>query len=422
MTHAQAGGGPIARAIEEALGAGRVAACALDVLGARVEREVAPSDGAELATCLRALGAAGGRALVRGGGSRDGLGNRLGRVDVALSTRALAGVEEFDAQDGVVRVRAGTQLAVLAREVREQGWELPLDAPGPATVGGALAAAAFGPRRLGLGAPKHAVLGLDVVLGSGERTRCGGRVVKNVTGFDLAKLYVGSFGTLGVIEAAWLRLRPRPERVVAFAVDDAGGASAAAGLALECARRATARCAALVAAAPGEPRFALVAELAGPALAVEADLDWAASRGALRTLDPSEIDALGARADARLGDDGVRARIAMLPSAVGLALGELALAGAELVAHAGLGLVHAQWRFDAGPPGDVASRLAQVERVARTVRGHARLESLPLAAAAGRDVFGLAGRDPIALALARSLERRFDPHGVLDVGRAAGRP
>ena len=101
------------------------------------------------------------------------------------------------------------------RDVREalaaSGWELSLDPPGrDSTVGGCLAAASVGPRALGLGLPRDQVLGLTVSLASGERVRCGGRVVKNVTGYDLNKLYTGSFGSLGVIESAWLRLRAAP--------------------------------------------------------------------------------------------------------------------------------------------------------------------------------------------------------------------
>lgn len=430
----------VAAALESALGPSRVRPCSLSLLGEDVAREIVPRDGEEVSRALRALAACGGRALVRGGGTRDALGNRLAPVDIALSTRELAGIEELDAQDGVVRARAGTRIGALRDEARAKGFELPLCAPATATLGGVLASAAFGPRRLGFGAPKHTVLGLDVVLGSGERTRCGGRVVKNVTGFDLAKLYVGSFGVLGVIEAAWLRLRPRAEREAAFALAAGSSASEASNLAIEIARRSTARCAALLSSSlaarvPGEPiedagsaradGFVLVGELAGAELAVGSDLDFAMSRAVssdgARTLESSAIDALGAVCDEALGERGLRARIAVLPSAVGLALAGLAEVGAELVAHPGLGLVHAQWRFAPGETGDLASLLAIVERVVRELRGVGRFESIPVAAAEGRDVFAVAPRASAVAAISRSLERRFDPHGVLAVGRASGR-
>ena len=208
---------------------------------ARAVLEVSPPDGAAVSAVVRVLGEQRATALVRGRGTRDSLGNRMGPVDVVLSTRALEGVDELDLQDGVVHVRAGTTLEALRDAVAPHGWEVPLGAPVGASVGGALATASVGPRRLAQGPPRDCVLGLEVVLGSSERTRCGGRVVKNVTGFDLAKLYTGSFGCLGVIESGWLRLRPAPEVSLQLlspldAVEDPGG------LAIAGARRASARC------------------------------------------------------------------------------------------------------------------------------------------------------------------------------------
>src|SRR5262249_60034454 len=94
-------------------------------------------------------------------------------------------------------------------------------------------------------APGDQGLGLEVVLGDGVLAKCGGRVVKNVTGYDLAKLYTGSLGTLGVIAAAWLRLRPRPERVEHLEAR-AGDVTSACARGLAAARSATARAAAVV--------------------------------------------------------------------------------------------------------------------------------------------------------------------------------
>src|SRR6266850_1996232 len=114
------------------------------------------------------------------------------------------------------------------------------DAGRGGTLGGALATAALAPRALGFGRPRDVVLGCEVVLADGLRTRCGGRVVKNVTGYDMAKLYVGSLGALGVITGAWLRLAPKPAQLRVLQSDELDDASAVAlgGLA---ARLATAR-------------------------------------------------------------------------------------------------------------------------------------------------------------------------------------
>ncbi|HET6303307.1 MAG TPA: FAD-binding oxidoreductase, partial [Myxococcota bacterium] len=203
------------RALASALGAEGVREHEpLEIDGLRVGVTLAPASIEALGGALRVLHERGLAVLVRGGGTRLRFGNPPRRAACFLSTEGLAEVEELDAEEGVVRVGAGTPLARLRAASNAAGWDPPLDAPGAATtIGGVLACAALGPRVAGFGRPRDAVLGLDVVLASGTRTRCGGRVVKNVTGYDLAKLYTGSLGTLGVIASAWLRLRPLPERV-----------------------------------------------------------------------------------------------------------------------------------------------------------------------------------------------------------------
>jgi len=215
-----------------------------------------PASGAE--------GRTGVSALVRGCGGHLGFGNPPRSADVFVCVERLTGVDEFDAADGVCHAAAGTTLAEVRETVAARGWELPLDPPGERTsVGGTLAAAAVGPRALGFGLPRDGVLGLEVVLANGERTRCGGRVVKNVSGYDLGKLYTGSLGTLGVIEGAWLRLRPRPATTRMLEMGFAQLAEAcAAGLAA--ARRDSARAVALASAAPPDGEgFGLVLEFAG---------------------------------------------------------------------------------------------------------------------------------------------------------------
>jgi len=172
-----------------------------------------PADGEQLAELLTILGETGTPALLRGGGSQLGLGHPVPSARVLLEATGLRAEPVVDPEDGVAYLPAGATLFELRERVLKDGegrWEVPLDpCDAASTLGGALATAAPGPRS---GSPRDAVLGLDVTLATGERTRCGGRVVKNVTGYDLAKLYLGSLGGFAVIEAAWLRLRPVPER------------------------------------------------------------------------------------------------------------------------------------------------------------------------------------------------------------------
>jgi len=411
-------------ALERELGASSVGASRREVAGAGEEAdrrlEIEPGDGAALAAALRVLAEHGGRAIVRGGGSHDALGNAPIVADAVISTRALSGIEELDTADGVVRVRVGTPLAELQRAVEPHGWEVPLGAPESATVGGTLAAAAIGPRRLAQGPPRDCVLGLDVTLATGERTHCGGRVVKNVTGFDLAKLYVGSLGCLGVIEAAWLRLRPRPEAAVVLAAP-LETASEATRLAISAARLPTARCAALLdpaaahaigvdAAAGG----AFVVELAGVEPSVREDARFVAEACGAAEVGASCVDALSAL---QSGDEPIRARIATLPSSCGRALQVLRESGARLIVHAGLALLYAQWLDRSA-----ASRAVEaVERTVREARGEARFERLPDELKRTRDVFAVASDARQSVERMQPLMQRFDPAGVLASGRVLGR-
>ncbi len=395
----------------------------LELEGARLSATLRPRDGAALRRALAALGRCGLAAIVRGGGTRLGLGNRPSRADVLLSTERLAGVVEFDPSEGVCQLRAGTALADARAELNAGGWELPLDPPGArASVGGALATAAVGPRAQGFGLPRDLVLGLEVALASGERARCGGRVVKNVTGYDLNKLYTGSLGTLGVIEAAWLRLRPLPERVATFEAYVSGVAEAAES-GLLAARRPAARAAAIVdrperADEEGVAAFRVVVELAGDAASVEHDAAWLERRLGAREVDAATLDGVRELQGQMPGAAGLRFRVAALPSRLPRTLGGLRAAGARLLAYPGLGLVYAG--FAVSDPGDGAEVDAIFRRAARAAgdgAGSYLCEAAPDLAKAGRDVFGdVSG----SLALIRALKSRFDPDGVLNPGRFAG--
>ena len=172
----------------------------LEIEGQSIAAVLAPEDPEALSRALTQLSVQGLPALVRGGGTRMGFGNLPAEANVVISTERLAGVRRYEPDDGVVEASSGTSLAEVRRVVHECGWELPLDAGGAgSTVGGAIATAAYGPRCLAFGPVRRNVLGLEIVHASGTLTKCGGRVVKNVTGYDLAKLYTGSLGTLGVI-------------------------------------------------------------------------------------------------------------------------------------------------------------------------------------------------------------------------------
>ena len=405
---------------ELASGSVREAQPAFVAMGAALEVE--PADGNALSAVLRVLGEHRATAVVRGCGTHDQLGNVMGAVDVVLSTRSLAGIDELDLQDGVVHVGAGTSLAELNAAAAPHGWELPLGAPAGASVGGTLATASVGPRRLGQGPPRDCVLGLEVVLGSSERTRCGGRVVKNVTGFDLAKLYTGSFGCLGVIESGWLRLRPLPETTSQTIVPLAG-VEDPVGLAIAAARRPAARCCALIDAplmrragidAEADGAGILVVEFAGPAPGVEEDDRWLAGVCAGRAAELDVVQALGGLQEA---DVAVRARLAVLPSACRPVASTLREAGAACIVHPGVGLVYALW----DDPGDAPGAASAVAAAADRFQAQARFESLPREHRQRLDVFGVGADSRAVVERMRALKQRFDPEGVLNPGRFLGR-
>jgi len=157
-----------------------------------------------------------------GGGGKLGLGNPPERLDLVVETRALDQVLEHAAGDLVVQAQAGVRLADLRQRLAPAGQQLALDPPEPrATLGGVVAANASGPRRLRYGTVRDLLIGITVVLADGTVARAGGKVVKNVAGYDLAKLFCGSLGTLGMVAEVIFRLHPVPAAaaVATLAVD-----------------------------------------------------------------------------------------------------------------------------------------------------------------------------------------------------------
>ena len=138
---------------------------------------------------------------------------------------------EHEAGDLVARVQAGTTIGQLAVALGSAGQQLALDVPAEATVGGVVATGTAGPRRFRYGTPRDLLIGITVVRADGVVARSGGKVVKNVAGYDLGKLFAGSQGTLGLITEATFRLHPLPAAVAwvtaEFGPDERGGAVAA---------------------------------------------------------------------------------------------------------------------------------------------------------------------------------------------------
>ncbi len=175
-------------------------------------RVVEARDAAAVVAALADAGTRGEAVVAFGGGTLQGIGEAPARYDVALDLRGLDGLCAYDHRDLTIGLEAGMTVAALTRTLGEYGQFVPLDVPDPehATVGGVLAAGWAGPRRATYGAARDLLIGSVAALADGTLAHAGGMVVKNVTGYDVGKLYVGSLGTLGILVRANFKALPRP--------------------------------------------------------------------------------------------------------------------------------------------------------------------------------------------------------------------
>jgi glycolate oxidase FAD binding subunit len=147
------------------------------------------------------------------GGTKRGYGGQLEEADILLSLAKYSGIVEHSAGDLTLTVRPGTTLAEIDQVLRASGQRIALDASWPetATIGGIIAANDSGAKRLLYGSARDLVIGMRIVYPDGRIIRTGGKVVKNVAGYDMNKLFIGSMGTLGVISEITVKLRPLPK-------------------------------------------------------------------------------------------------------------------------------------------------------------------------------------------------------------------
>jgi glycolate oxidase FAD binding subunit len=188
-----------------------------------------PASVSECSALLRAAAEHGLSVVPRGGGSRLGWGDPVTRCDLLVDMRRMDAVVEHAAGDLVARLQAGARMGDVADALARAGQEIALDVPRSATVGGVIGSALAGPRRLRYGSPRDLLIGITIVLANGTVAKSGGKVVKNVAGYDLGKLFAGSQGTLGLITEATFRLHPLPDSraFVTSSHESAGDASRA---------------------------------------------------------------------------------------------------------------------------------------------------------------------------------------------------
>ena len=339
-----------------------------------------------------------------GAGTRQFIVDPPRRYDVALDLRQLHRVIEYHPTDLVVMVEAGMSLTAVQALLAERGQWLPWDPPAPptATIGGLLATAAWGSLRLGYGGPREWILGMQVVLGDGRIVRSGGRVVKNVAGYDSHKLHLGACGTLGVIASVTFKVAPLPAQMAVLhaTVPDVPSAWRLA-MAM---RQPPLQPVALVIEVADT--VTLMARFAGVEAAVERQL-------ALATAACSDAIALMTRYEDRtLWHSGYQMpttdlllRIGVPDSMLPRAIDALTLlAPARTLVFPGLGLIVT------GCAETAAARLPALRQTIGVMGGYAVVERSSIVV----DRWGVV---PSTIDLMRVLRQRWDPAGILNPGR-----
>jgi glycolate oxidase FAD binding subunit len=199
------------------------------VAGTQARYVAEPASTEEAAALLRAAADLGLTVVARGTGSRLDWATAPATCDLIIDTGRLDKILEHTAGDLVVSAQAGVRLGDLASVLAAAGQRLALDPPGGSgTIGGVIATGAAGPLRYRYGSPRDLLIGITVVRADGTVAKAGGKVVKNVAGYDIGKLFAGSYGTLGLITEATFRLHPLPESTAWVTLDCPDPASATA--------------------------------------------------------------------------------------------------------------------------------------------------------------------------------------------------
>ena len=360
----------------------------------------------------------------RGGGTKSSLGNPPRGLDLVVGTARMNEVIEHVPGDQVVRVQAGIKLQDLQERLAGSDQMLgldPVEKDAGATVGGVVAANSSGPRRHRYGTIRDLIIGITVVLSDGTVAKAGGKVVKNVAGYDLSKLFTGSLGTLGVIAECNFRLHPRPEttRTVAVVLGSAQAAGEAAQAVLH---------AQLVPSAVelhwSEEENLLTVLIEGIEPGVEAQSDTASyllrGFGEVRTLTDKEAGSLGPLAPPGT-DNEVAVKISAPPSeltgVLNSALGACSRRGVapRITGHAGIGVTYVAL---SGRDEEAHIQIVEELREIWTRRGGSVVvRSAPPAFKERVEAWGPLGS---RLELTRRVKQKFDPRGIMNPGRFAG--
>ena len=373
----------------------------------------------DLADVSRTLGAAAreGLAIVPAGArTKIDWGNPPRRLDAIVETTALTTIPEFVPGDLVVRVEAGVRLRDLQAILAREGLRLAIDEPVPgSTVGGVVATALAGPLRYSIGAVRDLVIGVTIVRPDGVIARAGGKVVKNVAGYDLGKLYTGSYGTLGIVAEATFRLHPLPAATVYVTATYPDHRDLVLPLATLLASQAMPAAIEVSQPSLADPITLCVlveGSTAGTSPRAERIAGVLGASAVTHTVGPDWWGRLPGDATIRM-----TTQIAGVPralTAVQSASGEAGVP-VNIWGSAGSGILYAG--FDAASEPSAASRmLDEIRRACVAEGGFATLLCAPSQIRAAMDVWG-----PVpGVSLMRKVKDAFDPTGTMSPGRFVG--
>jgi len=383
-----------------------------------------PHSAEQIAAALRICAQAEASVVPWGGGTAMALGNPPLRLDLVISTIRMNRVIEHDHANLTATVQSGITLNMLQTALGSQKQFLSFNPPYPerSTIGGIVAANLNGPKRGSHGSVRDLVIGLKVVLGSGEQIKAGGKVVKNVAGYDMCKLFTGSLGSLGILTEATVRVAPIPEESATGVAR--GSLAQAAQLASELAHSKLLPSAVVLGHDSMDQSWQLAVcfEGFGETVARQlGELDSLAKRNGMA------IDTHRAETEQRvwreigelpLQSDRIVYRVTVPRSSVAPVLGvvQSSLIGAAqpaLSADVAMGTI---WIVTPANKTS-AGHFAKLIQLAQQHHGHAVMFAAPPELKLGIEVWG---PSPPTLALMRDIKQRFDPHGIMNPGRFIG--
>jgi glycolate oxidase FAD binding subunit len=434
----------VAAALAQACAVVRPAGPADAVAGVRPQAVAVPASTDEAAAVMRAAAGLGLTVLPRGSGTRLHWGNPPQRCDLVIDTAGLNQVIEHAAGDLVATVQAGVRLDRLGGVLAAAGQRLALDPPGGGTVGGVVATGAAGPLRLRYGTPRDLLIGITVVRPDGAVARSGGKVVKNVAGYDLGKLFAGSRGTLGLITQATFRLHPLPAEVAYVTAECAAAVDACQVIAAALDSPVSPSAAEVDWPSASEPvRICVALEGSQAGVVARASaLSPLLNRDAAPVVRPQPPPWWGAGPAAQR--DGTVVQVVFWPGDLGMVLAEIRTAAEAAGLDPAIGGAAAAGVLSVALPGDVEPEaVAALIAALRGAVGHgngtgsggraaahtggrssdrpparANVTVLHAPPAVGTlvDVFG-----PVpSVGLMRAVKRQFDPAGTMAPGRFAG--